>query len=255
MFGVPPAAALRLDRREGAARWQVDGFFHHTSGDYGIDEETKATSLGVTVARLFPLGRLSATIPYVSITGRGEVTFVAGNPKRRSKVQTRVEEMTESGLGDIILRGYRLLSLEKSNRPEIGVLAFVKLPTADEEDGLGTGEFDGGVTMDVYKTLQRRFFALAEWGYTVVGDPPGIDYNDKWMFSLGGGRELIRPMFIAFFYAEERAIIAGEDNPQSLTASLRFLMTERASMGLAFLLGLSDGAPDLGLSLSGRVRF
>ena len=256
-LAAAPAAALQLVDRVSAPTWQADAFFNHTSGTYGTDERTDATYVGVTGARLFPRGRLSVTIPHVSITGRGEVTFVSGGPNKRGRgtVVSGAPERTESGLGDIIFRGAYVLAPEAGERPEFGASAFVKTPTADDKKGLGTGEFDEGVAVDAYKTLPNRYFGMAEIGYVFIGDPPDTNYNDKWTVSLGGGRLFQKGISVYGFYDEERALVEGEANPRTLTVGLRIAPRPAVSFGVALMLGLSDGAPDAGVSLSGRIKF
>jgi hypothetical protein len=67
-------------------------------------------------------------------------------------------------------------------RPCGGVL--VKFPTADEDKGLGTGEFDYIGQLDLAKTF-GRFTPLATVGYKVKTDAPGLELDNVW-FASGG---------------------------------------------------------------------
>lgn len=87
------------------------------------------------------------------------------------------EPSSASGLGDLRLAAsYRLAGGgAKLYRLDLG--AAVKVPTADEEEGLGTGETD--VRLGV--SGEYRFWSLTLFGglgYNWMGDPAGLELED-----------------------------------------------------------------------------
>lgn len=91
---------------------------------------------------------------------------------------------TESGLGDIVLGStYSALQLN-TQKFYVDVGAKVKLPTASESKGLGTGKTDYTVTTDAYKTLDHLTL-MGTLGYKVLGDPSGAKLNNVWFTSIG----------------------------------------------------------------------
>lgn len=233
----------------------LDAGLHLYSGDFGTDEETDITYIPVKLKRTFSQGDVSVSVPYISVTGRGQVTFVTG-PVRNQRVRTRIDETTESGLGDTVLRGRLFLLPEGDVHPDVTVGAFVKMPTADEDDGLGTGEFDEGVTIELLKTFAPKYFGLLDLGYTWTGDPKNINYNDRWNVAIGGGYRINADMNVTMLYEEERALLSGEDNPRDIVTYLNISpANSRAGFYAGFLIGLSDGAPDSGIIVGGRVKF
>lgn len=62
-----------------------------------------------------------------------------------------IGESPLSGLGDLVLEAGYVLMTESSSIARVRATSFIKLPTADEKKGLGTGEFDLGIGMQVSK--------------------------------------------------------------------------------------------------------
>jgi hypothetical protein len=239
--------------------WKISTSINRYVGDYGEDTETKTTLIPVKLTRYFSVADLWLTLPYVSVTGDGTVTAVSGGRGRgrgaRPQNAVTTSERSEGGLGDIVVGAHRIFWDENDRRPEIGASAFVKAPTADEDKGLGTGEWDEGVRLELFKSFPRDWFGMLDLGYTWTGDAAEFDYNDKWLASLGAGRPLTPRLTTMVFFTEERALISGNENPIDVTGTLNFSATPEAAFYLGLLLGLSDGAPDTGLSAGGSMRF
>ena len=73
------------------------------------------------------------------------------------------------------MRGRYYVLDERAWYPTIALRAHVKVPTASEEKGLGTGRADEGVGVEVSRTIGRGLMAMVDGGYTVIGDRPGFD--------------------------------------------------------------------------------
>lgn len=87
-------------------------------------------------------------------------------------------------MGDTVLgASYNALSnLEQQLYIDVG--GKVKLPTADEAKGLGSGKTDYSIYTDVYKT-QGNITWLGTLGYKIFGDPTGINLNNVFYGSAG----------------------------------------------------------------------
>ena len=87
------------------------------------------------------------------------------------------EEISASGVGDVFLgfSGRMLGGGAKVFRLDGGIEA--KIPTADADEGLGTGEWDArlGVTGE-YRFWSATGFAGLGWNY--LGDPEWVELND-----------------------------------------------------------------------------
>ena len=92
----------------------------------------------------------------------------------------------ESGFGDVKL-GAKYKFLDDYNEDAVGLAlkAYVKLPTADEAKGLGTGKADFGGDLILSKSLNRKADLHASIGYEINGDPDDVDIGNAFKWGLG----------------------------------------------------------------------
>ena len=195
---VTPAAGRAAD-----GQWQFGSSPSFSTGKYGSDARTEVLHTPITARRLFRDGDISLVFPFTCIRGNGSVTVVNGSPVRQEPSTrpgggaeaprgTVAAEDTNCGMGDIIVRGRYYLVDEHGWMPTIAVRAHVKAPTASADRGLGTGRFDEGVGVEVSRTLAGQVLAMVDGGYTAIGRPTGVDYNNSWWYDLGAGRDIVR---------------------------------------------------------------
>ncbi|MBN2384753.1 OmpA family protein [bacterium] len=148
--------------------------FYLNNWDRELGDDKDAMDLDITTA--------SGSFFY-GITSRLEVGFQVNYLDLYSKEEgedgsyngdSYMNKVDESGFGDVHigLKFNILNSLEKA--VGLGVAAFAKLPTADDEKGLGTGETDYGLVLALTKTL-AQMSVHANVGYTVMGEPDEVD--------------------------------------------------------------------------------
>ena len=257
--------------------WQISSNPSYSRGDYGTKVTTSVFYLPLAVKRLFSFGELSVTVPFVSITTDGSVTFVGGDrsggggsnsgsgssnsgsgssgQSEDDDTTTTTKKKTESGLGDVTLAGRYYLLDEQDWIPSVNLTGRVKLPTADEDKGLGTGEFDGGFGGELAKSLTRDLMVYLDGGYTFLGDPKGRNFRNQWNYDVGLGYYLTDNLRASIFYEEYRAVIAGIPNPRDVYADLNYRITNAIRMTIGGFAGLSESAADYGFSGSLRFRF
>lgn len=250
--------------------WQAGVTPTYTSGAYGTDTRTNIFYLPFSVKRLFPDGDITLVIPYVQIDGTGSVRLVDGVGTRTSKSQgtgggtgkgKKVAEAPQdtasssSGLGDVILRGRYYLIEETSSIPLIALTARVKMPTASADDGLGTGEFDEGLGVELTKKLSARWRGFVDGGYTFIGDPEGVNFRNRWWYDIGAGYDVNQDLNVSLYYEEYRAVVDTVNNARDLFFSGLFKPTSALRCSGGFLVGLSNGAPNYGLTAGLSYRF
>jgi hypothetical protein len=153
----------------------------YSSGHYGQSEKTRITYVPfITKYVLNDQWTFKAVVPWLTIDGPGAVSadsrIITGTASSR---RTR-----ESGLGDIVL-GTTYSALQFNDQKLYLDLGFkVKVPTASESKGLGTGKTDYTITADLYKTLDRLTL-LGTVGYKVLGDPSGVNLYNVWFSTVG----------------------------------------------------------------------
>ncbi len=262
--------------------WQIGFTPYYSSGDYGTASTTTITYLPLSIRRLFDNGDITLVIPYISITGSGAVTVLSGVPNRTSGSgatgsgssggggqgqgqgkgkkpgtvsPTDPTESTDSGLGDIILRGRYYLLDERGPFPTLALTGRIKFPTADADRGLGTGKFDEGLGLEVTKKLIGNWIGFLDLGYTFIGDPPTANLRNQWNYDLGLGYYFTKDFLGSFYYEEWRALVEGLSNPRDLLFAMNYKATSILRFNASLLVGLSDGAPDYGLTGGLSFRF
>jgi hypothetical protein len=123
----------------------------------------------------------------------------------------------------------------------------VKVPTADEEEGLGTGEWDARAGLG----LERRFWSLTAFGglgWTRIGDPEWLDFRDPVDGYLGletePGRRGLR--WSAWIDASGE-VVPGAGSRARVGVGLRFSTALRWHFSATA--GLTEAAEEFGLSL------
>jgi len=240
--------ASPISSAQEAPRWQYGLSLSYMTGDYGEDDDTDIFYTAATVKRYLKKGDVTLIVPYVDISADG-VTFVGGDVESVSGADGG------SGLGDIILKG-RYYAVEQDGLlPFIDLVGSVKFPTADEDKGLGTGEVDFTVLTEFARRLSNdAWIALAEFGYTFVGEPSGYDVDNRWIYSVGLAYEVDPEVTLSGYFDGRTAIIDGKDDPLSilLVGEYKYRRDLRFDGMLEF--GLNDGAPDFGITFGVRKR-
>jgi hypothetical protein len=251
-------------------RWQIGPSFYYSSGDYGAGSRTTMTALPISIRRLFADGDLTLVVmPYLSIASDCSVTLIGGNPNRTGgtcqarpdtknpgkSTKLRDSQTTQRGIGDTMLRGRYYLLDDRGLVPTVAVTAKIKIPTANRAQGLGTGEFDEGLGLELSKQLDQTWVAFADVGYTNLGDPPGLDLRNQWNFDLGGGYYFSKQLMASLFYEEWTAVIPELQNPRDLLAAINYVASPAFRLNASLARGLSSGAPDWAFTAGVAIRF
>jgi peptidoglycan-associated lipoprotein len=174
------------------------------------------------------------------------------------------ETWTGNDLGDLFVGAKINLISEQSNKPV--ALAFrstIKIPTADDEDGAGTGKSDYFADIILSKELSRRVELSGFAGYAFRGDPDDIALSDGMRWGVGaafGARSNLRVTTELFGeHSAENVVraslgtVTGEDGSLSpvvsqldsgVTAALGLTWQHPSGMtlgaGLTYQFGLDD---------------
>jgi len=240
-----PTAASGAEARD----WKVSASVNYETGAYGSSATTETWYLPLTVKKMLADGSfISVTVPYVSQRGDASVAAVDGSVFQIN--QSTGPVATNSGLGDIVLRGgYRLMAESKQVPADLTLTGKLKLPTADETKGLGTGELDAGFGFELAKSLPSGFTGYIDLYYTATGDPPGLDLEDRVFFDIGFSRALQPGWTVCAFYEESNALVKGATRIRNLTANLEYKVDAGTRMFFGGTAGLTETSPDYGLAI------
>ena len=230
LIGLLPVTAWSA---EGRGYFDFDGGYK--TGDFGTATKSNLYYFSPALGFVTPRYEVSVTIPYLFLTN-----------------ETAGQTATEEGIGDIILRGGMVLLPETENGFSLTGSVAVKVPTADEEEGLGTGETDYGGFLAVRKRIGPNRLTLSA-GYIKVGSPSGADLNDVYVYDVRYARMFTRTELSAW-YEGRRALIPGAKNPQEINVGFFHILNRDYSIKGSSFAGLNSGGPDFGLNL-GIVRW
>ncbi len=249
-----PTLAFGSDAGTPTEEWQANVAVTYETGDFGTNTTTNTTYIPLSIKRLFEKGDVSLTIPYIYQQSAPGVTAIAGRPFRTSPFAGGPRR-TESGLGDMLLRGSYYLITEQTEPFNLTPIAQIKFPTADDDKGLGTGEFDETIGLESSKTLNEQWALYLNLYYTFIGDPPSQNFDNEFAVVLGPGYYFNKDTRLSLLYEERTALVDGRSNPRDLLLNLNYQMNSTTSASGGISIGLSNGSPDFGITAGMGVLF
>ena len=231
----------------------------YSVGDYGTGKDTTLLYVPFTLGvRPFDRFWLSVTVPYLYQHGQSVVVTgggVASRKKQKGSLAQPATSTTESGLGDVLAKASLVLIPEKEFIPEITPYFKVKFPTADKDRGLGTGEFDETLGINVSKLLIASLFGYVELAYTFIGEPSGTTLHNSFGWSVGAAYAIVQPFSVFAFLEGATAIAPGQDDPLDIRVGAEYRIIKALKLTGAVTRGLSNGSADWGVSGTLTLRF
>ena len=151
----------------------------------------------------------------------------------------------ENGLGDISLHISYTPHALSEGKLHIGYSLGIKLPTADEEKGLGSGETDYSFSADLFYRANNitPFFKI---GYKVRGDSFVDQLESGMIASLGLDYQFMEKHSFGYMFDY---LTARRENESALESSViygSFELTQNVSLTTFYQLGHSNSAADKG---------
>lgn len=225
----------------------------YTSGDYGTSSETNIWYFPVTLRYETDRYMMALTVPYLIVEGTGNVVASGGRhgTPRPNPNPTNQGTQTNYGLGDIELVASHVIAQSEAGwRVSLG--GYIKFGTADEQENLGTGEDDFSVHLAADRTYETNtLFGTA--GYKVLGDMPGVDYDNVFFGSVGVSHRLDATRAAGVELYMEQAPLPGVDGQSELTLFLSSKLEAKTRLTGYVIAGLADGSPDWGLGLTLKI--
>jgi hypothetical protein len=236
--------------------WSIGTGFNYSSGNYGTTTDTEITSIPISAAYDTGPWTLKLTVPYVRITGASDVVVGLGRARRGRAPATATTSVvrTTSGLGDVVAAATYNFYNNSAAQMGADVTGKVKFGTADKDKGLGTGENDYVLLLDVYKKI-GQWTVFGGVGYTDLGSSPDIPLRDVFNASAGTTFK-INDMSNAGMAYDYRQRSSATGFAQSELTAFYIRKFDKAWKGQAYLLkGFSDGSPDWGGGVSVGYAF
>jgi len=250
--GVTPALGADAD-----PRLTFSSSVDYSVGDYGTSRDTTIVYVPFTLG-VRPVDTLwiSVTLPWIYQSSENVVLTGGGVAVRKEdggKFARPERSSSQSGLGDLLLKVSYTVK-ERAFLPEITPYLKVKFPTAQRDKGLGTGEFDETVGVDLSKRLFDGVFGFASVAYTFIGDPPGTNFRDSFGWSVGPGYS-IGPLSLFAFVEGSTAISSEQKDPLDLRVGAEYRLLPGLKFTGSVTRGLSNGSADWGGSVGFTFRF
>jgi len=254
IVGVRPALA------QDEPRLSFSTSIDYAVGDYGTGKDTTLLYVPFTLGvRPFDHFWLNLTVPYLYQTGQNVVLTGGGvavkGKKSNGKLTRPTTSSTESGLGDVLAKASLIVVEETEVLPEITPYFKVKFPTADKDRGLGTGEFDETLGVDVSKLLVGSLSGYLELAYTFIGEPPGTTLHNSFGWSVGAAYAIAQPFAVFGFLEGATAIAPGQETPLDLRVGAEWKVAKAVKLTGAVMRGLTKGTADWDVSGQLTLRF
>jgi hypothetical protein len=221
----------------------------YSKGDYGTGSETKILSIPFMARYDNDPWKLKLTVPYLRVTGQGDVIPGIGRNGRGQRGET-----TESGIGDTVLAATYGAFYNPQSKFGVDLTAKLKLPTGDENRGLGTGSVDETLQAELYKSIEQ-ITVFGTFGYTFFGHSDVVELQNAAHAEVGAMTRLNATDSVgASLYGRQR-VVEGGSAQRELTFFWNRRVAKAQRLQAYFLLGLADGSPDVGLGVSALFSF
>lgn len=233
------------------AQWTATTGFDYSTGKYGESSSTDIFYVPAIARYEADAWTFKATVPYIRITGPGNVVPDIGQVRLPTAPGVR---QTQSGLGDVITSaGYDFYHDEASGLL-LGLTGKVKWGTASRSKGLGTGENDYSLQLDAFRPF-GNLTPFASVGYRVYGSPPGISLRNTWFGSAGASFKLDRDNSVGASFDLRQKISDQSDAAEELTGFVTHKFDPNWKVQGYALTGFTHASPDFGVGGLVSYRF
>jgi len=214
----------------------------HSSGKYGDSRHTETLYVPVTIKYERDDWTLKATIPYVESSGPSDVVGRGTDRITLSNGQSNTHRKT-AGLGDVVLSA--TWTAYQNAKWLLDVGTRIKLATADETEGLGTGKNDYSLQTEVYRSIDSHTL-FGTLGFKKMGDPEGVSLLNPFYASLGWSLRASQKTSLGLSYDYREKIQVGGAPIREATGFLTHKLDASWKLQGYVVSGFSTASPDLG---------
>ncbi len=213
---------------------KLDSSLIFARGSYGLPTDTDVWIAQVSPTYETGPWRLQATLPFLHLSGPATVVGNTG---------TGSGSHSASGVGDVsVSAAYKLETDDHGWESSVGLK--VKLPTADENEGLGTGKTDETIQFDLLRPGAAAT-PFASFGYQFLGHSAAYPMKSGF-FATAGFAANLTPGNSAGLAANwrERTIRNGKEAFELMAFAQHALNTSDRVQGFV-MHGFTDASPDI----------
>jgi hypothetical protein len=267
LIGAPAVHAATSD----SGQFSLAAGADYSSGKYGTDTTTEIWSVPVTAAYQSDRWTFKLTVPYINISGAGNVIPGVGKVKNGNPLgrglghllggglggaggSTATSSGSASGLGDITASaGYELFG-SADRTFGLDLTGKVKFGTADENEGLGTGKNDYGLSLDTYK-VSGDWTAFGGVGWMKYGSSQYIKLKNGFNANIGADYKLGSSDHVGAYYYYRERIADGGAAQSEIAGYWNHKFDDSLRVQAYALAGFANGSPDYGAGASLKYSF
>ena len=223
---------------------------YHARGNFGLPEQTEISYLPLRYEFDNANWGFQLLMPHLQVQGPGAVLINLGGV---SRAVAGSEVRTESGLGDVVGSLIYHLPARSATSPFIDLRFDVKLPTADKNEGLGTGETDYSLQLDISQ-YWRDWILFGSVGYTYRGNSSLFpDLESGGFAQLGAAKPLDESLSLGFIYDYRQRATSFTSDIHELGPYLNWQFNESWSITALTMAGFTDASSDF--SVLAQLRY
>ena len=236
------AGACSAQDAFGDAFWQFKaaGGFDYSSGSYGDATKTAVTYTSATLSAGKGPWTVKAVVPWIAVSGPAVLFQGAAGGAAGSGVSRQT-----SGPGDINLSAAYALQRFYTRGLFIDLTARIKAPVASLGKGLGTGQADAAVQIDIAQSI-GAFMPFVAVGYQANGRPKGYHLRDVVYGTAGLQYTWDQRVTSGVLFDYRRSALATAADPREGTAYLNIKFAQSWAVNIYGVVGFSPNSPDAG---------
>ncbi|MBT6031485.1 MAG: hypothetical protein HOH19_02840, partial [Kordiimonadaceae bacterium] len=232
--------------------------YDYSSGKFNLPSSTNISYVPYSLKYSKGPWSVRASSGYISFASpRNVITAVEGAPLVTDVNLTPSElnnNNRRSGFGDVYLTGSYAIENPFSNDLFVDFSASVKIPTADESRGLGTGKVDYTVKADA-SYLIGSFMPFATIGYRFVGKTHLYDLQNSFFASVGLSYYITYDTSIGVSYDYRESATPGFNSPKEIFGYLDIQLDDNWGFNIYSVVGMNNVTTDYGLGTQIRYKF
>lgn len=241
-----------------ATEWIFTTGYDYSSGQFNLPASTNISYIPYSLRYNDGQWSFRASSGYISFAGpRNVITAVEGAPLVTDvelSQNDRRRSPRKSGFGDVYLSGSYSLENPYFSDLMIDLTGQVKLPTADENRGLGTGKVDLAIKADV-SYLFGNFMPYGTVGYRFVGKSERYDLQNTFFASVGASYFLTYDTSVGVSYEYRESATPGFNSPKEIFAYTDVQINDHWGVNFYGVVGLNNVTTDYGLGTQIRYKF
>jgi hypothetical protein len=248
------------------SEFSVGSGLGYSSGTYGGSTSTKILTIPFSARYEGEAWIFRATVPYLRITGPGNVipglgpiatVSAVGNtvglPLLGGTSGSQTSSKTVSGIGDTNAAAtYMFYGADKASG--IGLTGKFKFATGDDTQSLGTGSNDAGAQLEGFKRFDRNTF-FGAIGYTWFGHSPIAQFKNVVNASVGANHRTDGGDTLGIAFDARQGGAPAPAALRELTGFWTHPIDRNWRVQAFALKGFATGSPDWGAGLNAAYVF